>query len=66
MLRRFTSLATKTGFPVLGGQFVYDWYGSDLRFAAGNLPLRATLIFAVLLAWAAFREHSERKKRTFR
>ena len=65
MQRRIT-LIIMVGLPVLIGQFVFDWIDSDLRSAVGHLPLRAILILLVLLIWAAFREHHERKKRNFR
>jgi hypothetical protein len=66
MQRRIIDLSVKVGLPVLTGQFVFDWLSSDLRSAITHLPTRAILIFAVLLLWAAFREHRERKKRTCR
>lgn len=66
MLNRLMSLTITVGLPVLTGQFLLDWFSSSLRLAASNLPLRAFLIFALLLMWAAFREQRQRKKRTFR
>ena len=66
MQRRLVSLTLKLGLPVLIGQFLFDWVGNDLRSAASHLPVRAALLFAVLLVWAAFREHRARNKQTFR
>lgn len=66
MQRRLAKLISKIGLPVLIGQFLFDWLHGDLRSALAHLPVRAALLFAVLLAWAMFREHRERKKRAFR
>jgi|GEM_PF-3422938 len=66
MQRRITKLIVMVGLPVLLGQFVFDWFSKDLQSALGHLPTRAIVIFAVLLMWAALREHRERQKRTFR
>jgi hypothetical protein len=66
MQRRLASLILKIGLPVLIGQFASDWFSSALRPALAHLPVRAVLLFALLLAWAAFREYRERKKRIFR
>jgi hypothetical protein len=66
MQHRLASLTIKVGLPVLIGQFLSDWISNGLLSAAGHLPLRAILIFAVLLMWAAFREYRERKNQTFR
>ena len=66
MQRRLTSLIATIGLPVLIGQFLFDWLYGDLRSALAHFPVRAALLFAVLLAWAMFREHCERKKQAFR
>lgn len=63
MQRRLTNLIAMIGLPVLIGQFLFDWISNDLSSAASHLPVRAFLIFAVLLAWAVLRERHERKKR---
>ncbi|WP_283514331.1 hypothetical protein [Sphingomonas sp. 2R-10] len=52
------------GLPVLIGQFLFHWASNDLPSAASHLPVRALLVFAVLLAWAILRERHERKKQT--
>jgi hypothetical protein len=54
------------GMPVLIGQFLFDWLHGDLRSALAHLLIRGALLFALLLAWTALREHRERKKPTFR
>lgn len=66
MPRRLSSLTIKIGLPVLIGQFLFDWVSNGFLAAAGHLPVRAILIFAVLLLWALFREHRERKNQNFR
>jgi hypothetical protein len=66
MLRRFLNLIKTVGLPVLAGLFVADWYSGDLFSAAHRLPVKAGVSFTMLLAWAAFREHQEQKKRMLR
>lgn len=66
MQRRVTNLFVMTGLPVLIGLFIFDCINRGLQSAVGHLPVKAIVIFAVLLVWAAFREHRERKKRTSR
>lgn len=66
MQRRFINIMAKVGLPVLGGQFLVDWESRGFGGALGHLPVRAAMLFSLLLAWVAFREHRERKKRTFR
>jgi hypothetical protein len=66
MKRRLISLLIKIGLPVLVGQFIFQWVNSDLLAAARSLPIRALTMLVLLMAWAAFQEHRERKKRTFR
>ena len=64
MQQRLTSLIAIIGLPVLIGQFLFDWNSDDLASAVSHLPVRAVLIFAVLLAWTALRERHGRRKRT--
>jgi hypothetical protein len=66
MQRRVKNLIVMVGLPVLIGQFVFDGIESNFESAVAHLPMRAIVIFAVLLVWAAFREQREAKKRTFR
>jgi hypothetical protein len=66
MQRRFVSLAARVGSPVLVGQFLFDWISSDVRSALEHLPVRASIIVALLLLWASIREHRDRNKRKFR
>lgn len=66
MMHRLISLLTKIGLPVLSGQFIFDWYDIGLPAAARHFPTRAALMLILLTAWAAFREHRERKKKPFR
>ncbi|PZN92133.1 MAG: hypothetical protein DCF31_17510, partial [Alphaproteobacteria bacterium] len=66
MQRRLAMPIVTVGLPTLAGQFVFGWATSDLRSALGQLPMRAAVVLAILLLWAMFREHRERRKRTFR
>ena len=66
VLRRLITLAIKVGLPVLAGQFLCDWISDNLLSAAGHLPVRAVLMVAVLLSWAAFQEYRGRKNQPFR
>ncbi len=64
MQRRLANLIVRVGIPVLVGQFLFDWVSHDMRSALGHVPIRASLIFAVLLIWATYRDYRERNKRT--
>lgn len=65
MQRRVTNLIIMVGLPALIGQFIFDWFDKDLRYALGYLPMGVIVISSTLLMWAAFRQRRERKKRTF-
>lgn len=60
------NIMAKVGLPVLGGQFLFDLASRGFGGAIGHLPVRAAILFSLLLAWVAFREHRERQKRKFR
>jgi len=66
MRRRLIHLIAKIGFPVLAGQFLFDWISNDFPVAIGHLPLRAALLFILLLGCTAFRGHRDAKNQTFR
>jgi hypothetical protein len=66
MRRRPKSIIVEIGVPILAGQFLFDWTNSGLMSALGHFTVRAILLFSLLLLWAVFREHRDRKKQMCR